>query len=147
MTPSLYLASTSPRRRELLQQLGLEFFLLKIAVDETRREGETPEQYVARLAEEKALAGLSQVEAGAVVIAADTTVALGDDELGKPASEASGGKLVEGAFTAEVLLGMAKDRGVDMPITQAVVSVLGGELSVQDAVTMLLTRPFKAEVR
>lgn len=64
---------------------------------------------------------------------------------GKPASEASGGKLVEGAFTAEVLLGMAKDRGVDMPITQAVVSVLDGELSVQDAVTMLLTRPFKAE--
>lgn len=69
-------------------------------------------------------------------------IALGS---GRPAAEASGGKLVEGAFTAEVLLGMAKDRGVDMPITQAVVSVLGGELSVQDAVTMLLTRPFKAE--
>lgn len=88
MTHSLYLASTSPRRRELLQQLGLEFSVLKIDVDETRREGESPEQYVARLAEEKARAGLAQVPAAAVVIAADTTVALGDAELGKPASEA-----------------------------------------------------------
>lgn len=88
MTHSLYLASTSPRRRELLQQLGLDFSVLKIDVDETRLAGETPEQYVQRLAQDKARAGLLQVPVGAVVIAADTTVALGDAELGKPASEA-----------------------------------------------------------
>ncbi len=88
MQPPLYLASTSPRRRELLQQLGLEFSVLKIEVDETRLAGETPEQYVQRLAQEKARAGLAQVSSGAVVIAADTTVALGDAELGKPGSEA-----------------------------------------------------------
>jgi septum formation protein len=88
MIHSLYLASTSPRRRELLLQLGLVFSVLKIDVDETRLAGETPEQYVQRLAQEKARAGLAQVPAGSVVIAADTTVALGDAELGKPASEA-----------------------------------------------------------
>ncbi|MGH8492997.1 MAG: Maf family protein [Moraxellaceae bacterium] len=88
MKPSLYLASTSPRRRELLQQLGLTFSVLKIDVDETRLAGETPEQYVQRLAQEKARAGLLLCPAGSVVIAADTTVALGDTELGKPGSEA-----------------------------------------------------------
>lgn len=86
MTSPLYLASTSPRRRELLQQLGLDFTVLKIDVDETRQLHESPEHYVERLAGEKARAGLAQVEAGALVIAADTTVALGDRELGKPAS-------------------------------------------------------------
>lgn len=85
MTLPLYLASTSPRRRELLQQLALSFSVLRIDVDERRLSGETPEQYVARLAADKARAGLAQVRDG-IVIAADTTVALGDDELGKPAS-------------------------------------------------------------
>ncbi len=69
-------------------------------------------------------------------------IALGE---GKPVDTAGGGKLVEGAFTAQVLLEMAKARGVDMPITEAVAAVLGGQLSVKDAIDMLLTRPFKAE--
>jgi glycerol-3-phosphate dehydrogenase (NAD(P)+) len=69
-------------------------------------------------------------------------IALGE---GAPVDAASGGKLVEGAFTAQVLLEMARSRGVDMPITEAVAAVLGGQLSVTDAIDMLLTRPFKAE--
>jgi glycerol-3-phosphate dehydrogenase (NAD(P)+) len=69
-------------------------------------------------------------------------IALGE---GQSAEAASGGKLVEGAFTANVLRKMAKSRGVDMPITEAVAAVLGGELSVKDAIGMLLTRPFRAE--
>lgn len=85
MPTPLYLASTSPRRRELLQQLGLEFSVLRVDVDESPLSGETPEQYVARLAGEKARAGLSGIVEG-VVIAADTTVVLGDKLLGKPAS-------------------------------------------------------------
>lgn len=86
MVASLYLASTSPRRRELLQQIGLSFSIVKIDVDESRLADETPEQYVQRLACAKAQAGVRQISGG-VVIAADTTVALGNDELGKPASE------------------------------------------------------------
>jgi len=64
---------------------------------------------------------------------------------GKAADVAGSGKLVEGVFTAQVLLEMAKQKNVDMPITEAVAAVLGGELSVKDAIDMLLTRPFKAE--
>lgn len=84
--PPLFLASTSPRRRELLQQVGLEFSVLKVDVDESVREGERPADYVLRLAREKALAGLAQAAEG-VVIAADTTVVVDDEVLGKPASE------------------------------------------------------------
>jgi septum formation protein len=85
MSRPLYLASTSPRRRELLLQLGLSFSVLRVEVDESRRAGENPRDYVARLAQEKAAAGLATVGDG-VVIAADTTVVLGDAVLGKPAS-------------------------------------------------------------
>lgn len=84
--PPLFLASTSPRRRELLQQIGLAFSVLKVDVDESLREGERPADYVVRLAREKAVAGLAQVDGG-VVVAADTTVVIGDEVLGKPASE------------------------------------------------------------
>lgn len=84
--PPLFLASTSPRRRELLQQIGLAFSVLKVDVDESLREGERPADYVVRLAREKAEAGLAQVDGG-VVVAADTTVVIGDEVLGKPASE------------------------------------------------------------
>ena len=69
-------------------------------------------------------------------------IALGE---GKSADVAGGGKLVEGIFTAQVLLDMAKQKTIDMPITEAVAAVLGGQLSVKDAIDMLLTRPFKAE--
>lgn len=64
---------------------------------------------------------------------------------GKTADAASGGKLVEGAFTAQVLLEMAKHKGIDMPITEAVAAVLADTLSIKDAIDMLLTRPFRAE--
>lgn len=86
LSPALVLASTSPRRRELLAQLGLRFDVARIDVDERRLAGESPEAYVRRLAEDKARAGLMAVTPGTVVVAADTTVALGDDVLGKPAS-------------------------------------------------------------
>jgi len=69
-------------------------------------------------------------------------IALGE---GKTPEAASDGKLVEGAFTAQVLREMAKSKNVDMPITEAVAAVLEGKLSVQHAIDMLLTRPFKAE--
>lgn len=85
MTLPLYLASTSPRRRELLAQLGLDFHVLRVDVDESLHAGEAPADYVRRLALEKAAAGLAQAGEG-VVVAADTTVVQGDAVLGKPAS-------------------------------------------------------------
>jgi len=59
--------------------------------------------------------------------------------------EAPSGKLAEGAFTAPVLLEMARENGVDMPISEAVAAVLEGALTVDAAIESLLTRPLKAE--
>lgn len=105
----IYLASKSPRRRELLRQIGIEFEILMLregdvrdgAVSEIVLPGEAPEDYVARVAREKAESG-----AGAVlwrklpqrpVLASDTTVTLDGLILGKPAN-------MEDAFTTLKLL-------------------------------------------
>ena len=83
----LYLASQSPRRKELLALLGVQFGLLDVDVPEQRLPGEAPENYGSRVAREKAGAGLLKVVAspGAVVLGADTEVVLGDTVFGKPA--------------------------------------------------------------
>jgi glycerol-3-phosphate dehydrogenase (NAD(P)+) len=67
--------------------------------------------------------------------------------LGKgPSAETSRDtKLVEGEFTAAVLVEMAKERGIDMPIAAAVAAILDGKLGIDEAIESLLTRPFKAE--
>ena len=82
----LHLASRSPRRSELLARLGLTFGTLDLDVPEMRQPGEPAEEYVRRVAREKAGAGLLQVMAvpGAVVLGADTEVVLDDDVFGKP---------------------------------------------------------------
>ena len=64
---------------------------------------------------------------------------------GEPVATASHGKLAEGAFTAPVLLEMAHEKNVEMPICEAIAAVLDGKLSVDQAIEGLLTRPFKAE--
>ena len=64
---------------------------------------------------------------------------------GEPVATASHGKLAEGAFTAPVLLEMAREKDIEMPICEAIAAVLDGKLSVDQAIEGLLTRPFKAE--
>ena len=95
---SIYLASRSPRRRELLAQIGVRFQLLMFRdrpendaeLDEAVMEGEKPAVYVERVARAKALAGWKRLEQRslprAAVLSADTTVALGERILGKPAN-------------------------------------------------------------
>lgn len=92
----LHLASKSPRRRELLARLGLDFGVLDIEVVEERAPGESPDAYVARVAREKAGAGLLRVVAvpGAVVLGSDTEVVLGDEVFGKPADAADAGAML-----------------------------------------------------
>jgi len=84
----LYLASQSPRRRQLLEQLGVRFDTIDVDVPEVRAPGESPADYVSRVAREKAGAGLLKLAAvpGAVVLGADTEVVLGDEVFGKPAN-------------------------------------------------------------
>jgi septum formation protein len=85
--PQLILASSSPRRRELLAQLGVRCLVQPADIDETRRDGERPEAYVLRLAREKA----ERVwRAGSLpVLGADTSVVQGDAVFGKPADRAA----------------------------------------------------------
>jgi glycerol-3-phosphate dehydrogenase (NAD(P)+) len=64
---------------------------------------------------------------------------------GKAVSEAGGGKLAEGVFTARILDQIARARGVDMPIVASMAAILDGKLSVDDAVNMLMNRPIKEE--
>ena len=84
----LSLASTSPRRREILQAAGFEFDVVETSVPEKQRNGESPEQFVCRMATEKAEAALSQIARPCAIpiLGADTVVVVGDQTLGKPAS-------------------------------------------------------------
>ncbi len=86
---TLVLASGSPRRRELLARLGVEFDVRPADVDETPRPAESADDLVRRLAVDKAQAGLAAApEAHVVVLAADTVVVLDGEVLGKPADAA-----------------------------------------------------------
>lgn len=81
----LILASASPRRQELLRQIGIDFDVQPADIDETPAAGEKPEDYVLRMAREKAHAVWSaSPDAASCVLAADTTVVAGDEILGKP---------------------------------------------------------------
>lgn len=86
----LYLASQSPRRRELLERLGVRFGVVDVEVPEVRAPDEPPADYVSRVAHEKAGAGLLKLSgvAGAVVLGADTEVVLDGEVFGKPADAA-----------------------------------------------------------
>ena len=87
-SPPLYLASQSPRRAELLQQIGVGFEQLPIDTDETALTGEAPQAYVQRVAIAKAQAGLAAVQQQGLtplpVLGADTTVTMADQIMGKP---------------------------------------------------------------
>jgi septum formation protein len=81
----IYLASSSPRRAELLHQIGVQFMVLAVDVDESPLVSETPEQYVRRVAKAKAdAAGHAVDEEGIPILAADTTIAIDNEIVGKP---------------------------------------------------------------
>jgi len=96
---SLVLASGSPRRKQLLEMLGLPFRVVATGVDETRQSSELPEAYVVRLAREKARVVAAR-ERGELVLAADTTVVLRGEIFEKPSTPAE----------AEAMLGRLQGR-------------------------------------
>jgi septum formation protein len=91
MRPLLVLASSSPRRAELLAGLGLEFTVRPAHLDETPRPGESAAALVERLARAKAAA---QAAVGELVIAADTVVVIDGQPLGKPADDADAARML-----------------------------------------------------
>jgi septum formation protein len=116
----LVLASTSPRRRELLESLGVRFEVFAPDVDEHRHPNEEPYDYVSRLARAKAE---SAVASDAVVVAADTIVVIDGQILGKPGHPEEAKNMLRrlAGVTHEVLTGVAVARMTD--IVQVVTAV------------------------
>ncbi len=108
----IILASRSPRRRDLLEMMGIPHRVAPVDVDETRRPNEPPVDYVSRLAEEKALAGARE-HPGAWVLGADTIVVRDGEMLGKPASpeeaEAMLAKLSGARHVVHTAVALARD--------------------------------------
>jgi septum formation protein len=92
MSTTLLLASASPRRRELLQRVGLVLEVRPANIDETPLDGEDPAVYVARLARAKAAAARSRPDEW--ILAADTTVTLDGQILGKAESSEEAAKML-----------------------------------------------------
>lgn len=84
MKHDIVLASASPRRQQLLEQIGLRFRVAPVPIDESPREGESPRALVSRLALDKARAAWQRAGSGALALGADTLVVLGDMVFGKP---------------------------------------------------------------
>jgi septum formation protein len=107
----LVLASQSPRRAEILRQAGIPFIVRTAPVDETPLANEKPEDYVRRLAEEKAVAVTAAPDE--TVLGADTTVVIGSQLLGKPADAADAFRMLEALSGRchQVLTGICLRRG------------------------------------
>jgi septum formation protein len=124
MTPKIILASNSPRRRELLEQIGLTFLVAPADVDESVRDGEAPKDYAERLALDKARAAASRAKEG-IVIAADTFVVVGDAIFGKPVDAAD----------ARRMLSELSGRGHEVLTGLAVVDAATGRSAVRTSAT------------
>ena len=142
---SIYLASRSPRRRELLAQIGVRFQVLMFRdrpdtdpeLDESPLEKETPRNYVERVARAKAQAGWKRLEQRnlprAAVLSADTTVAIGDRILGKPADRRE----------AAAMLGELSGRKHD--VLTAVALIDDSKMECTISVSEVQFRPLSAE--
>ncbi|HAW94523.1 TPA: septum formation inhibitor Maf [Candidatus Azambacteria bacterium] len=95
MYPEIALASASPRRRELLQQIAVPFSLVKVDVDESLQGNENPQHYVSRLAYAKAKAGAEQLHFALPVLGADTIVVVDELILGKPVDQAGFSRMMQ----------------------------------------------------
>ena len=93
MAGQIILASNSPRRKDLLRQIGLDFSVDPADVDERILPGELPEGYAVRVALDKARVAAARTGTG-IVIAADTIVVLDDEILGKPADAADAERML-----------------------------------------------------
>lgn len=143
---SIYLASRSPRRRELLSQIGVRFHMLLFRdkpetdaeLDEAPLAAEEPRAYVERVARAKAQAGWKRLEQRnlprAAVLAADTTVALGGRILGKPAGRREAAEMLAALSGSrhEVLTAVAIKHEMQFECVLSVSEVQFRPLSAED---------------
>lgn len=131
-TPVLRLASVSPRRRELLTQIGVSHLVTGAHIDESHHPGERPHDYVQRMARTKARAVWEQ-DASLPVLGADTTVVLDGQVFGKPADRAD----------AQRMLGLLSGRTHEVLTAVALASKEG--LSMRVSVSAVRFRPLSAD--
>jgi nucleoside triphosphate pyrophosphatase len=119
----LVLASQSPRRSEILRQAGIPFVVRVSPVDESPLEGETPEEYVLRVAEMKARAVAAAPDE--TVLAADTTVVVAGEMLGKPEGPADARRMLEllSGRRHQVITGICLKRGAEAAKDRAATQV------------------------
>ena len=127
-TPQIVLASASPRRCELLDQIGVRYIQSVVDIDETYQSGESPEKYVVRLALAKARAVRQRDKSHLPVLGADTTVVIDNEALGKPQDE----------IHAKAML--KRLSGVSHQVMTAVALVSAQEASIT-SVTLVRFRP------
>lgn len=127
--PFIILASNSPRRGELLRQIGLSFVTAPANVDEQVQAGESPESYVVRVALDKARAAAAMAGSG-VIIAADTIVVLDDHILGKPADR----------HDAELMLSLLSGRTHIVITGLAVIDAAAGKTATGTSLTRVWFR-------
>jgi septum formation protein len=140
MTLRIYLASRSPRRAELLQQLGIDFEVLPSDIDEAVLLNEQPQAYVLRLAHAKAAACLANLNTSHLprlpILAADTTVSVDGQILGKPENAADAHamlKLMSGRWhEVHTGLALASEHGIELALSSTQVEM--AELS-EDEIT------------
>ncbi|MFN2198601.1 MAG: Maf family protein [Anaerolineales bacterium] len=116
----IWLASGSPRRRELVGLTGLTFRVWPADLDETQQPGESPSDYVHRLAEEKARAVSAQAGDGSLILAADTIVVDHGEVLGKPSDR------------DEAVLTLRRLRGRIHQVHTAIAVLRGGQQLLTD---------------
>ena len=131
--PVVCLASVSPRRRELLTQIGVPHKVVGAHIDETAHPGEMPRDYVMRMARQKALAVRDRGEA-LPVLAADTTVVVDDVIYGKPRDRLDGVAMLQRLSdrTHEVMTAVAIAEAREVALRLSVSSVRFRKLTMEE---------------
>lgn len=142
--PSIYLASRSPRRRELLLQMGVDFSVINPDIDESVLENELPIDYVSRIARLKAEAGrgLLLTADRKPVLAADTAVVIDKTILGKPQNDEQAASMLRmlSGKTHQVMTAIALTRADRLWTAVSVNNVCFAELSEQDIFWYIKTK-------
>lgn len=137
---SIILASQSPRRQQLLQQIGVKFDLLPVDIDESVNINEKPQDYVVRLAKSKANAAWESEQvktipnfSGKAILTADTCVVSGEKILGKPRNMQHAKQMLAGlsGTTHQVITGVALKNRLGMNVKMSLTRVTFAKLTAQ----------------
>lgn len=138
MPPKIVLASSSPRRRELLEKVGIRFSVIPSLLDEIPREDETPHDFALRASREKAIAVARDLNSDCVVIGADTIVVIDGEILGKPRDEE------EARFTLKKISGREHKVITGFSIVKPKAEILHEEV-VESRVKIKILAPWEIE--